>query len=118
MSTDVLVKPLQIVDFGRQIFVRYIYLQTQNVGHVYFVKMKQRGSLIVFEGLDRCGKTSQIQMLKDKFQTENMVHYNFPNRTTVIGQILDSYLRCKSETEDHAIHLLFAANRWEMRLTS
>jgi len=39
----------------------------------------------------------------------------FPDRTTNIGSILDSYLKCKSETEDHAIHLLFSANRWEAK---
>lgn len=77
--------------------------------------MKARGSLIVFEGLDRCGKTSQIGLLRQNPIFQNIVHYNFPNRTTIIGQIIDSYLKCKSETEDHAIHLLFSANRWELR---
>ena len=28
--------------------------------------------------------------------------------------MIGKYLECKTELEDHAIHLLFAANRWEM----
>jgi dTMP kinase len=30
--------------------------------------------------------------------------------------MIDSYLRSKSELDDHAIHLLFSANRWELAL--
>jgi len=37
------------------------------------------------------------------------------DRGTGIGVMLDSYLRKASEAEDHAIHLLFSANRWEKK---
>ena len=37
----------------------------------------------------------------------------FSDRTTAIGQSINSYLQGKTELEDHAIHLLFSANRWE-----
>jgi dTMP kinase len=37
----------------------------------------------------------------------------FPDRGTPIGQIIDSYLKNKSQVDDRAIHLLFSANRWE-----
>ena len=33
--------------------------------------MQQRGLLIVFEGLDRSGKSTQTQMLLEKLQKEN-----------------------------------------------
>ena len=36
------------------------------------------------------------------------------DRTTAIGQMIDSYLRSASELDDHAVHLLFSANRWEV----
>ena len=40
------------------------------------------------------------------------------DRTTPTGQIINSYLAAPSSAEnplsDHAIHLLFAANRWEV----
>jgi dTMP kinase len=35
------------------------------------------------------------------------------DRTTVIGQILNAYLTKDRELDDHAVHLLFSANRWE-----
>ena len=36
------------------------------------------------------------------------------DRSTPIGQLIDSYLRSQSEMDDHTIHLLFSANRWEI----
>lgn len=36
------------------------------------------------------------------------------DRTTPIGKMIDAYLRSQSEMDDHAIHLLFSANRWEL----
>ncbi|EPE27914.1 P-loop containing nucleoside triphosphate hydrolase [Glarea lozoyensis ATCC 20868] len=37
----------------------------------------------------------------------------FKDRTTAIGTMIDSYLQNTTDLEDHAIHLLFSANRWE-----
>ncbi|KAK0309777.1 Thymidylate kinase [Friedmanniomyces endolithicus] len=36
-----------------------------------------------------------------------------PNRSTPIGQMINSYLAGQTQAEDHVIHLLFSANRWE-----
>ncbi|KAL7397608.1 hypothetical protein ABVT39_024971 [Epinephelus coioides] len=36
------------------------------------------------------------------------------NRTTTIGQLISAYLEKKSDLEDHTVHLLFSANRWEL----
>lgn len=95
-----------------------------------------RGKLIVFEGLDRAGKTTQCQMLVDALKEEGQdvqfmrfpgMHferktrvlimrvwtYKGADRTTPIGQMINSYLSGESEQEDHVIHLLFSANRWE-----
>ena len=35
------------------------------------------------------------------------------DRSTPVGKLIDSYLKGELEQEDHVIHLLFAANRWE-----
>jgi thymidylate kinase len=35
------------------------------------------------------------------------------DRTTPIGKMINSYLSGDSDSEDHVIHLLFSANRWE-----
>ncbi|KAL2509583.1 P-loop containing nucleoside triphosphate hydrolase superfamily protein [Forsythia ovata] len=76
-----------------------------------------RGALIVLEGLDRCGKTSQSSRLLQYL--EGLGHavesWRFPDRTTSVGQMISSYLANKSHLDDHTIHLLFSANRWEKR---
>jgi len=75
----------------------------------------KRGALIVFEGCDRSGKTTQVKRLVETLNkrgcsTEMM---RFPDRTTGIGSVINSYLTCSEELDDRAIHLLFSANRWE-----
>jgi len=80
----------------------------------YFQKMK-RGALLVFEGVDRCGKTTQTQLLLDRLRSLNVKAelFRFPDRSTATGQIIDTYLKNGVDLDDKAIHLLFAANRWE-----
>ncbi|XP_016059138.1 PREDICTED: thymidylate kinase isoform X2 [Miniopterus natalensis] len=41
------------------------------------------------------------------------VYFSFLERSTEIGKLLSSYLEKKREVEDHTVHLLFSANRWE-----
>ncbi|XP_061593538.1 thymidylate kinase [Cololabis saira] len=75
----------------------------------------KRGALIVLEGVDKAGKTTQcsklVQALQGSGRPAEMMR--FPNRSTTIGQVISSYLEKKSELEDHTVHLLFSANRWE-----
>ncbi|KAM3481485.1 hypothetical protein MY8738_004424 [Beauveria namnaoensis] len=75
----------------------------------------QRGAFIVLEGLDRSGKTTQVKLLEQKFieQGRLVKLMRFPDRTTPVGQMIDSYLKSTVRMDDHAIHLLFSANRWE-----
>ncbi|KAJ9117754.1 hypothetical protein QFC20_000032 [Naganishia adeliensis] len=77
--------------------------------------MTPRGAFIVFEGLDRCGKTTQVEQLAQAMRREGkeVRCMKFPDRTTAIGQTINAYLLSQTEMDDHAIHLLFAANRWE-----
>jgi len=76
----------------------------------------RRGSLIVFEGCDRSGKTTQVKKLVERLNKEGRPAkmMRFPDRTTGIGSIINSYLTCAKELDDHAVHLLFSANRWEL----
>ena len=76
-----------------------------------------RGIFVVFEGLDRSGKTTQLNRTVDYF---NGMGYRikgmeFPDRTTIIGSMIDNYLKNKIELKDEVIHLLYSANRWEKR---
>lgn len=76
-----------------------------------------RGAFIVFEGLDRAGKSTQclnaVKFLQDAgVPVERMV---FPDRTTAIGGVIARHLAGEdgAELDDRAVHLLFSANRWE-----
>ncbi|OAA51432.1 Thymidylate kinase [Metarhizium rileyi] len=75
----------------------------------------KRGAFIVLEGLDRSGKTTQVKLLEQRFVEEGrkVKVMRFPDRTTPIGQMIDAYLKSDVQMEDHVIHLLFSANRWE-----
>ncbi|CAL1528619.1 unnamed protein product [Lymnaea stagnalis] len=74
-----------------------------------------RGALIVFEGCDRCGKTTQCAKLKEKLvdEGEDVELVKFPDRTTPIGKLINSYLQMTEELDDRVAHLLFSSNRWE-----
>ena len=76
---------------------------------------KSRGHLIVVEGLDRSGKTTQCQTLCEAIRDDgkNFKYVKFPDRTTATGQMINAYLQGTAEQSDEAIHLLFSANRWE-----
>ncbi|KAJ8085112.1 Thymidylate kinase [Marasmius tenuissimus] len=81
--------------------------------------MTRRAPFIVVEGLDRSGKTTQTASLCSRLEQADhrVALMKFPDRTTAIGKMIDSYLRSQSELDDHAIHLLFSANRWELAQT-
>jgi len=70
----------------------------------------------VFEGCDRSGKTTQVTKLVERLNQcgKPAVMRRFPDRTTNIGTMINSYLGCKQELDDHVVHLLFSANRWEL----
>ncbi|KAG7208268.1 hypothetical protein KM043_014513 [Ampulex compressa] len=74
-----------------------------------------RGALLVIEGCDRAGKSTQVKMLVEALNNRRIIAEarRFPDRTTPIGKVLDNFL-CKTEDfPPEAAHLLFAANRWE-----
>lgn len=72
--------------------------------------------LVVVEGLDRSGKSTQTKLLAEalnRASPQSAELWKYPNRDTSIGQLINDYLLKKIELEDHAVHLLFSANRWE-----
>ncbi|XP_063235601.1 thymidylate kinase [Bacillus rossius redtenbacheri] len=76
-----------------------------------------RGAFIVFEGCDKVGKTTQCKKLVNKLLEAGIAakYMNFPDRSTPTGKLIDAYLTSQQELTDKAIHLLFAANRWEQQ---
>eukprot|EP00878_Enallax_costatus_P005317 GHUV01005584.1.p1 GENE.GHUV01005584.1~~GHUV01005584.1.p1 ORF type:complete len:267 (+),score=41.88 GHUV01005584.1:159-959(+) len=85
---------------------------------VSVASMASRGAFILFEGVDRCGKSTQTAKLASALQSRgvDVLSWNFPDRkNTVTGHAINEYLAGKNEQDDAAIHLLFSANRWEKR---
>jgi len=88
-----------------------------------------RGIFILFEGVDRCGKSTQASLLASHLASlplpppssssssttasSSSELIRFPDRTSAIGQLINSYLTSVSDLSDRTIHLLFSANRWE-----
>ena len=74
-----------------------------------------RGAFIVLEGVDRCGKTTQCGILLKHLLSLGLsaLSMRFPDRTTSVGSVINSYLQSSAHLDDRAIHLLFSANRWE-----
>jgi len=74
-----------------------------------------RGLFLVFEGLDRSGKSTQSKLVAEAFESEGAKSQwtSCPDRSTAVGALIDLYLRKRLELPDKVIHELFAANRWE-----
>ncbi|GEQ71015.1 hypothetical protein JCM33374_g4696 [Metschnikowia sp. JCM 33374] len=71
-----------------------------------------RGNLILLEGLDRSGKSTQADILSSRLQAKLV---KFPDRSTPIGTLINEYLTNSDfHLSDEAAHLLFSANRWEL----
>jgi len=77
--------------------------------------MKPRGTFVVFEGVDRSGKSTQCKLLAEglRKQGRQATLINFPDRTTGVGSLINKYLLKEIELDDRAVHLMFSANRWE-----
>ncbi|XP_017483208.1 PREDICTED: thymidylate kinase [Rhagoletis zephyria] len=81
------------------------------------MQLGKRGALIVLEGCDRSGKSSQSRLLFEFLCNRGVQakHLVFPNRSSEIGGTINAYLKNSRELNDQVIHLLFTANRWEFK---
>jgi len=89
-----------------------------------------RGLFIVFEGINGAGKTTIINNIMEKLNNKIVLlktvdndtielwnYYKFPNRTTIIGQKIDKFL--KNELNINSIDAqskIFSENRKEFRV--
>jgi dTMP kinase len=76
-----------------------------------------RGKIIVIEGTDKAGKTSQSRMLAETLKASGKVCviWDFPDYTTPIGMEIKAFLEGKRDYLSEVKHLLFSANRWEKK---
>jgi dTMP kinase len=74
-----------------------------------------RGLLIAIEGIDQSGKRTQANLLARRLATKRYRAsvWDFPDYRTSLGKQLRAYLAGKNRFDYHAVHLLYAANRWE-----
>lgn len=79
--------------------------------------MARKGKVIVIEGTDKAGKTSQSRMLADTLKVSGKVCVilDFPDYTTPIGMEIRAFLDGKRDYPPEVKHLLFSANRWEKK---
>lgn len=71
-----------------------------------------RGRLILIEGLDRSGKSTQAEIIAHELDARLV---KFPDRLTPVGKLLNEYLtNANFDLSDQTAHLLFSANRWEL----
>ena len=77
---------------------------------------KKRGRLIAVEGIDQAGKRTQAHLLAGEIRNMGLPVsvWNFPDYTTPLGRELKAYLAGKIRIDLHSVHLLYAANRWEV----
>jgi dTMP kinase len=76
-----------------------------------------KGKIIVLEGTDKAGKTTQSRMLAEAIKVlgKVCVVIDFPDYTTPIGMEIRAFLDGRRDYPAEAKHLLFSANRWEKK---
>ena len=77
---------------------------------------KKRGRLIAVEGIDQAGKRTQAHLLAVEIRKMELPVsvWNFPDYTTPLGKELKAYLAGEIRLDLHSVHLLYAANKWEV----
>lgn len=73
-----------------------------------------KGKIIVFEGIDKAGKTTQAKLLEKKLGRK-CVRIDFPNYSTPIGKEIRQFLDGKRDYPDEVKMMLLSANRWERK---
>jgi len=76
-----------------------------------------KGKIIVLEGTDKAGKTTQSRMLAEAIKATGRVCVvvDFPDYATPIGIEIRAFLDGKRDYPAETKHLLFSANRWEKK---
>ncbi len=73
--------------------------------------------LIVIEGSDKAGKSTQTQMLSDRLKKEgiSVATMAFPQYSTKIGEEIRAFLHGEKDYPVEVRHMLLSANRWEKK---
>ena len=71
-----------------------------------------KGRLIVIDGLDGCGKTTQFELLKKVLPEDKYTFISFPNYNSETGKLISKYLRGELDLSLSQIDKLYAADRF------
>lgn len=74
--------------------------------------MEKKGHFFVFEGIDGCGKSTQIQLLKERIEQQGVRCMATKEPTDgPIGSLVRQCLTGRTTTDEYTISALFAADR-------
>lgn len=73
--------------------------------------------IISIEGIDQCGKETQVQMLWNSLTAKgyNVGLVSFPRYHTTFGQLIKAHLEGKVNFTNETFHLLYEADRFEFQ---
>jgi len=77
-----------------------------------------RSKIIVIEGIDKAGKTTQANLLLNKlnsYKYHKYVKFDFPDYSTPVGKEIKQFLDGKRDYPDEVKMMLLSANRWEKK---
>lgn len=70
------------------------------------------GKFIVFDGIDGCGKSTQIDLLEDAFRVRGiLVHTTAEPTSSLIGGLIRGQIAGDWKTSNECLQLLFSADR-------
>ena len=77
----------------------------------------RKGKIIVLEGIDKAGKSTQSKLLMDYLKLTGKICtlITFPDYTTSIGAEIKAFLEGKRDYPIELKHILLSANRWEKK---
>jgi dTMP kinase len=74
----------------------------------------RKGKIIVIEGIDKAGKTTQAKLLQKKIRSK-CVKFDFPDYSTPVGKEIKEFLDGKRNYSNEVKMILLSANRWEKK---
>jgi dTMP kinase len=81
-------------------------------------KKEENGKILIIEGIDKSGKTTQSKLLYNFYQEIYLGQVgllNFPDYNTRIGREIELFLQGNINYPAEVKHLLLSANRWEKK---
>ncbi len=75
----------------------------------------RKGKIIVIEGIDKAGKTTQANLLLKKLKSHKCMKFDFPDYSTPVGKEIKQFLDGNRKYPDEVKMILLSANRWEKK---